>query len=306
MEKNKLVKAAKLYYFDQYTQSQIAKELGVERSTVSRLLKKTREVGIVKISIDENSVEKIELEEKLKEKYNLKDVILSSRSPFASEELYGNVHEYLEKCTCRNETVGVTWGKTLCNFSKYKPENRKKKLNFIAVTGGYGNISEYTHINSIINNLSMTYGGAGYFIDFTLIVDSKKTRDGIYESRFFNGILDTWNKRETVLVGIGAAEKESNVIWASDLKVPDKLWNDILSGNPVGEICTRFYNAHGDLIKTEITDRTIGIDIEKFKKMKNVIGIASGNKKAESIKTALEAGYINILATDINTAKRLV
>ena len=36
MEHELLVKVAKLYYLDECTQSQIAKKIGVERSTVSR------------------------------------------------------------------------------------------------------------------------------------------------------------------------------------------------------------------------------------------------------------------------------
>ena len=71
MDKSILAKIAKLYYNDGLTQSEISKELDLERSRISRLLKQAKELGIVKISINESYVEQFELGEKIKKKYNL-------------------------------------------------------------------------------------------------------------------------------------------------------------------------------------------------------------------------------------------
>ena len=76
MEHELLVKVAKLYYLDECTQSQIAKKIGVERSTVSRLLKKSRAEGIVKISIDEGHTKQAGIAGELRKKYSLKYIII--------------------------------------------------------------------------------------------------------------------------------------------------------------------------------------------------------------------------------------
>lgn len=44
-----IVKIAQLYYEQDMTQAQIARELGIYRTTISRLLKRGREQGIVTI-----------------------------------------------------------------------------------------------------------------------------------------------------------------------------------------------------------------------------------------------------------------
>lgn len=306
MEHELLVKVAKLYYLDECTQSQIAKKIGVERSTVSRLLKKSRAEGIVKISIDEGHTKQAGIAGELRKKYSMKDIIIVKSGPGMLEEVHEKAHQYLPKVTNKNEIVGITWGKTLCDFSKYKLSQKNKKLNFIALTGGYGNLKEYTHINAMINNLSEMYNGKGYFIDFPLIMNSEPIKDEIYNSKFFRNIRNIWERLQTVVVGIGTFEKDINVLWDSGLPAPKNMWALLKSEQPVGEICTRFYDAEGKIIKTEIDKRKIGIEIERFRKMRNVIGIAVGDKKVNAIKTAINSNFINVLITDEKTGQSLL
>ena len=47
-----IVKIAQLYYEQEMTQAQIAQTLGIYRTTISRLLKRGRELGIVSIAIN--------------------------------------------------------------------------------------------------------------------------------------------------------------------------------------------------------------------------------------------------------------
>lgn len=47
-----IVKIAQLYYEQDMTQAQIARELGIYRTTISRLLKRGRDQGIVTIAIN--------------------------------------------------------------------------------------------------------------------------------------------------------------------------------------------------------------------------------------------------------------
>ena len=66
-----LVKVAHMYYGADMKQSDIAKKLGIDRSTVSKYLKRAKETGIVKIFIAQDNFETIESQ--LEEKFNLKE-----------------------------------------------------------------------------------------------------------------------------------------------------------------------------------------------------------------------------------------
>ena len=308
VDKSILAKIAKLYYNDGLTQSEISKELDLERSRISRLLKQAKELGIVKISINESYVEQFELGEKIKKKYNLKDVVLVDSNDEMIDSICERTHDYLQKVTYKNEIVGIAWGRILCEISKYKPEETNKKLNFVALTGGYGNLKEYAHINEMVYNLSKAYKGESYFIDFPLIVDNANMRSEVYKSKFFERILNIWDKLGTVLVGIGSIHKEKSVIWESgllELIESEYIWDMVKAKGAVGDICTRFYGENGQL-ETDFEERTVGINIEKLKNMKNSIGIAVGETKTAAIKAAIKNKYINILISDVDTGRKLL
>ncbi|XPE40559.1 sigma factor-like helix-turn-helix DNA-binding protein [Shigella flexneri] len=70
-------KIAQLYYEQDMTQAQIARELGIYRTTISRLLKRGREQGIVTIAINYDYNENLWLEQQLKQKFGRRSVVVS-------------------------------------------------------------------------------------------------------------------------------------------------------------------------------------------------------------------------------------
>ena len=66
-DKRLLIKVCKMYYEEDMTQSQIAKATGIYRTTVGRMLKKAREAGIVKITIDDHVGTHYDLERELEQ-----------------------------------------------------------------------------------------------------------------------------------------------------------------------------------------------------------------------------------------------
>ena len=71
-----IVKIAQLYYEQDMTQAQIARELGIYRTTISRLLKRGREQGIVTIAINYDYNENLWLEQQLKQRFGLKEAVV--------------------------------------------------------------------------------------------------------------------------------------------------------------------------------------------------------------------------------------
>src|SRR5699024_3757554 len=64
-EERLLYKIAKLYYEDNRTQGDIAKQVGIYRTTIGRMLKKARREGIVRIEIVSSLNEQFQLEDKI-------------------------------------------------------------------------------------------------------------------------------------------------------------------------------------------------------------------------------------------------
>ena len=74
-KKNMLAKVAYLYYFEEKTQNEIAEQLKIYRTTVSRMIKQAKDEGIVKIEIQEFNTQIYALERHMKSKYKLMSVL---------------------------------------------------------------------------------------------------------------------------------------------------------------------------------------------------------------------------------------
>ncbi|WP_243676960.1 sigma factor-like helix-turn-helix DNA-binding protein [Secundilactobacillus collinoides] len=73
-----LAKVAYLYYVENETQAQIAKDLDIYRTTISRLLKQAREQRIVTIEINDFNATLFKLEAALKARFHIRE---ASSSP---------------------------------------------------------------------------------------------------------------------------------------------------------------------------------------------------------------------------------
>ena len=78
-----LTEVASLYYEENYTQEQIAKVMGVSRSGVSRMLTRSRELGLVDIHVHHPLRTSVPLRDELIHAFNIQDaqVLLSTSSP---------------------------------------------------------------------------------------------------------------------------------------------------------------------------------------------------------------------------------
>jgi DNA-binding transcriptional regulator LsrR (DeoR family) len=85
-----MVKVSKQYFEAGLTQQQIARSLRISRSSVSRLLTKAREEGIVQIAIEVPSGIHPELEKTLEQEYNLVEVIVVDTLNYDSPNAIAN------------------------------------------------------------------------------------------------------------------------------------------------------------------------------------------------------------------------
>lgn len=73
---NKLITIAELYYEENKTQSEIAREMGISRALISRYLTEARNYGVVKIQIQSPIEEAKILLEKLQQQFGIREVML--------------------------------------------------------------------------------------------------------------------------------------------------------------------------------------------------------------------------------------
>jgi DNA-binding transcriptional regulator LsrR (DeoR family) len=74
----------------------------------------------------------------------------------------------------------------------------------------------------------------------------------------------------------------------------------------VGDVCHRFFRADGELVASDIDARVVGIAPDAYRAIPRRIGLAGGVRKRKAIAAAISGGWVNVIVTDLATARDLL
>lgn len=306
-EENRLeVEIAFRYYYEQKTQGEIAKEMGLSRIKVQRVLQKCLESGIVKITIQDPLVRCVELENKLVKKFGLKEahvVMTPSNEVFVHQQVAEKAAQVFDSKIVDGTNVGVAWGKMVSAvINSLKPVS-DRDVQFTSIIGGL--TTKYS-VNplTIIHKLGELYGGQVFYISAPAVVDSLELKQAILAERSLEPIFDHLKSIDLTVVGIGNVQRHSTLHETGYLSENELL--DFKEKNAVGEVLLYHYDLDGNIISSEYHDRLVGIGLEGLKNIRTVIGAAIGQHKVEAIVGAIRGKLINVLVTDENTAEEIL
>lgn len=303
-----LSKIAYLYYLENKTQAEIANELGIYRTSISRLLKQARQQGIVKIEISDFDPTIMALERKLKQLFPLKEVQVTAIDPLLSssqkdQKLAESAASFLKYHFKSGQTIGLSWGSTLgLTIAALEP----KKLNHVQVVplvGGPGYIDTQFHVNTLVYELSKKLNGTGTFINASIIEESPQTKEAILQSKYFVPLHQAWQQIDLAFVTVGSGLTEKSQ-WRDLLTVKDV--EDLKLREAVGECCGRFYDSTGKALNSPVNERTIGLTLAELAKIPTTIAIVRSKQKVHSLLPLLNSGTFNTLLTDQETATELI
>ena len=297
-----IVKIAQLYYEQEMTQAQIANQLGIYRTTISRLLKRGRELGVVTIAINYDYNDGLWLEERLKQKFGLKEAVVA---PQESETgIYGA--QLFERLLSPNVVIGFGWGRAVSALVEALPQSSQPRpLVCVPIVGGpSGKLPSRYHVNTLTYSAATRLKGESYLADFPALLDNPLIRQGIMQSQHFQTLAEYWQRLDIALVGIGSPAIRHAANWQAFY---GNAQSDELEALQVaGDICSRFFAVDGTPVATAMQDKTLSIELKTLKQARYVIGLASGEEKHAAILGALRGQHINALVTDRATAEYLV
>lgn len=305
-----IVKIAQLYYEQDMTQAQIARELGIYRTTISRLLKRGREQGIVTIAINYDYNENLWLEQQLKQKFGLKEaVVVSCDSEQEDEQLaMMGVHgaQLLERLLEPGDIIGFSWGLAVRGLVEgLSPASQSRQLICVPIIGGpSGKLESRYHVNTLTYGAAAKLKGESHLADFPALLENPLIRNGIMQSRHFKSISAYWDNLDIALVGIGSPAIRDGANWHAFYGSEES--DDLHARRVAGDICSRFYDINGATVETNMSEKTLSIETNKLKQTRYSIGIAMGEEKYSGILGALRGNYINCLVTNSHTAELLL
>ena len=311
-----IYKVCSLYYEDDMRQQEVSDYLGISRATVSRMLQKGKESGIVRVEvINPVQFSYNKLEKALERKYGLKEVIVVESSALDTKtesvsRMYERAALYLSQFFKDGDWIGVTMGHTLHNIVKTNRAFEKdKKLMFVPIVGGIGQSTidkVDVQSNRIAQEFSRKFGGTYTQFLSPAVFSEQKAMEYFLKEKSISYIFDDFQKLDTLIMGIGIPQRVESTLVRAGYITGENLEKFARDGM-AGDIALHFFDEDGDTEKFRaFNDRVAGMPLEMMKKVRNRIGIAGGENRAEAIRGAINGHYINTLITDIQCAEALI
>jgi len=302
-----LYNISKLYYIEKVSQDELAKMYKVSRATISRGLKEAEEKEIVKIHIRDISGIKEKLEEKIKDKYKIKNAVVSI-VPNSDERLIKRLigrdaADLIGKLIKDDMSVGVAWGTTLYELVNFLEQRSLKNVKVLDLIGSLGKLFSNINASELARRFGKNYSATNYFLNSLAVVNSKETRDHLTGEKEIKDVLKMQKSLDMAIISIGSVSLKSSIL--KNLEFREEVLEDIKSKGAVGDTCLRFFDRNGNKIKASFDDRIIGIDLEDFKKIKVKVCVSGGLEKLEAIRCALNGKLIDVLVTDSLVAENL-
>ena len=306
--KHELAVVSKMYYKFNYTQSQIAHELGYSRPKISRMLRMAIDQRIVTINIQEEPMLNHELEMKIKKLFSLENVVVYKtfykNESLIKDELGGYIADFLIKNLKPKDVLGVSWGTTLSFITEHLNIQANKNIKIVQLNGGISNNLFQTGSLSLLESFSSVLASEYHYIPAPSIVDSIEIANTLMQDTIIKKILNLGNKANVALFSIGEASK-SNIIYKSGY-FSDEEFNNLIAKGAVGDICSRYFDINGEVVDKNLNKRTIGVKLDELKTKEKSIGVAVGKRKARAVLGAIKGQYINHLFVDDNLANTLI
>jgi DNA-binding transcriptional regulator LsrR (DeoR family) len=301
-----LYKIARTYYEDGLTQSQIGRRFGLSRIKVSRLLKEARDRQLVQISIIPPDDPNADLERHLEAAFGLKEAVIVTPPSYDVDTIRRALGEaaalYLVRCLTGREVIGVTWGTFLLATVDALSIQNWPAIRVVQTLGGLGQPEAATHGADLARRTAQALGGRPRLLSAPGIVASKEIRDALLADPQISDTLALGASADVALVGIGALVP--GVLAARLLPKHDVA--RLRVEGAIGDVGLRFFGPEGESIQDELNDRIIGLELEQFRQIARVVGVAGALDKFEAIRGALRGGLVNVLVTDDRVAMTLL
>lgn len=299
---------AHLFYEEDLSKVDIAKRLKISRFQVARLLEEARKDGTVQIRIIDSPNASVELELALLKRFGLSRVrvVKTSDSLNLIDDLGFAGVEMLTELADENEVLGVGWGETIKSVANHLPVHLTGFKEVVQVVGALPTTGfSWSPVEVSLRFATATQSlwhplQAPAFVSNSDILNALRSDPGIHKT------LSAMDRISMVIFSCGGWRPKITARLLETGYLNDSQIEQLIEANVAADILTSFLNGNGEPISTNLDNLVLSMSLSQLKSVPTRILVAGGVEKLESINAVLLGGYANVLATDIDTAHRLL
>lgn len=316
MEKNKVLSSSELqsviqvaimYYKERLNQQEIAECLGLTRQTVSKMLQKAEEEGVVEFRIHNPFEVMADLSQQLVQKFNLSHgTVIPCR--FADTGMITTVlaqyaGQYVVNLIEQGAiNIGLSWGRTMYQTILNMPSAHCENAVFFPLVGASNRTAEYFMINEMVRKAADTVNASPSYAYIPADPGSSEDVALFRRTSTYEAIEQHWNNIDLAVMGIGVhpkIEQGMRIAYPGEKNMLPSI------NGVVGDMLTHYFDVDGNFIRIDDAE-ILCASIENLRNAKRVLAIAGGKTKTTAIAGALKTGIITDLITDQQTCSHLL
>jgi DNA-binding transcriptional regulator LsrR (DeoR family) len=302
-----LARIAHRYYVDGLTQDAIARETGLSRPKVQRLLDRARTSGVVDVHVEVPPWLHLDLEMRLREAFDLDAAIVSRNhdQPGAQREDVARAGaRFLERRLQDDMVVAVSHGRDVAELATFVRPDRPVACVFVGAMGGSPGIDAPTNPNEICRVLADRCGGRSVGLYAPAYLATSRLRDQLLAEEAVGGTLRLAAGAAIALVGIGGTDDDCTMV-RSGCSSLDEIGRLRREG-AVGDVLGNYVDAAGRAIESPDTGRLVGLSLDDLRAIETVVAVVSEPEKPQAILGVLRTGVLRVLVVDEGNAKMVL
>ncbi len=301
----RLTAVLKMYYEKEMSQQEIAKEIGVSRPMVSKMLAEAKSLNMVTITINELHNLQQMLSHRLEENFKVRQAIIIKTERGNTRKTQQDIaHACYEICRndkLPNHKVGIGCGSMIGQLSDIAmqapgvlhvvpPADYKGEI--FPLIGGFKASYKSYHTNEMVRIFSEFTGLTASYMYLPALLDSAEEKALYQKTELYIEMQRRWESMNVALVNV------SNLYSTPDLATSIRFGKRLKAQHAVGRFLAHYYDINGKFIEPE-QDNILQVEQDHLKKAKYVIGMCSDTTDVPSAVGALRTGIItHVILTD--------
>ena len=323
---NHLADLAIRHYELNQSVDELAADLGVDQSTITRRLSRARKEGLVRTlvvpPVDYEQLTK--LEQDVRYEFELEDAVLvrgradlleikTGEENAAKEALVLSIAQaaarYLERYLTNRDILLVPWGRMAYYIARQlRPPRHLPGLTVIPMVGLFGLEEHPFESNILASHIASLFGGGSVLLPAPAIVE-KESSKVVETLPLVQRVKELYEKATVAIVPITPPDPENSSVVRMGLLTGNAV-RDLTARGAVGEVASWWFDNNGKLVE-DSANRAIGLGLDGLSRMvarraRVIAVVGASRERIRPLKVTLSQGLANILITDHITAKELL
>lgn len=301
-----LVEVSRRFYLDDASKTAIAQEFGLSRFQVARLLQSARNLGIVRIRVEDASTTREDLGLQLIQTLHLRRAaVLGASSTHSVDQhradLGALAARELQSVITADDVLGLPWSRSVAAMANAL--TALPPVTVVQLSGVNWVSNRYSTPMDIVRDVAMLGGGSTYrfhapFVAFDATAAASLRRDPAYlATQAVIGDITV------AVVSVGGFDPERSTLYSA--ATPEEL-AVLTDGGAVAEVCGVFIDADGLPVPGSFIDRLLTVTADQLSAIPHVIGLGMGRERAAAVRAACRGGLIDTLVVDLPLAQALL